>query len=694
MQRNCFKIFFHVTIALIVLLTAEAGAGTIDPGLRKKLAALGPDDEVPVIVNFSGRPALDTALEPGKRDKRARRTAVIAALKERSAASEKPFREFLKGKAAKKLRSLWIKNAAAVTAPRKVIEKMAGLPGIESITADLTVYAPTPVLSENVMPEWNIERVKAPLLWNRGIVGQGAVVATMDTGVDLQHPDLTGRWRGGTNSWFDPYGQHAIPYDYHGHGTATMGVMVGGSAGETAIGIAPGAQWIAVKIWDDNDTGTLSAIHQGFQWLLDPDGNPSTDDAPDVVNNSWSLCDESNNCVLGCITEFQPDIQTLRAAGIAVVFSAGNSGPNTSTSESPANNPGSFAVGASDYGDNVALFSSRGPSSCDGGIFPHVVAPGSDIWTADLSFGGLPSYAAWEGTSFSAPHVAGAVAMLRSAFPKSTVAELEDAIKRSARDLGPAGPDNDAGYGLLDIEGAYKLLNRGKIGVFRNGKWYLDNGSGTWNVGIDTVYSFGLSTDIPITGDWDGSGSTKIGTFRSGKWYLDNGNGRWDAGIDSVATFGMAGDIPITGNWNADAAGKTKIGVFRAGKWYLDMNDNDVWDTGTDAVYSFGLSTDIPITGDWDGSGSTKIGTFRSGKWYLDNGNGRWDAGIDSVATFGMAGDIPITGDWNGDGRTEIGVLRGGTWYLDLNGNGKWDAGIDGVYSFGMTGDIPVAGRW
>ena len=90
-------------------------------------------------------------------------------------------------------------------------------------------------------------------------------------------------WRGGSNSWYDPYGQHpAVPTDMSGHGTWTMGVMVGGDAGGTSLGVAPEAQWISVKIFNDQGGATATAIHLGFQWLLDPDGDPATPDAPDV----------------------------------------------------------------------------------------------------------------------------------------------------------------------------------------------------------------------------------------------------------------------------------------------------------------------------------------------------------------------------------------------------------------------------
>jgi len=274
--------------------------------------------------------------------------------------------------------------------------------------------------------------------------------------VDVNHPDLADCWRGGVNSWFDPNGEHSTPYDRNGHGTHIMGIMVGGSYEGTAIGVAPDAVWIAVKIFDDSGFASYSAVHRGFQWLLDPDGNPQTDDAPDVVNNSWGFDQNPDQC----ITEFQEDIEILKTAGIAVVFSAGNRGPSGYTSISPANYPESFAAGAVDASDTIDFSSSRGPSSCDGSIYPELAAPGVNIKTADLTLGGaIPaSYAYVSGTSFASPHVAGAMALLLNAVPGVTVSELEAALKESALDLGAAGPDDAYGYGLLDVLEAYALL--------------------------------------------------------------------------------------------------------------------------------------------------------------------------------------------------------------------------------------------
>jgi FtsP/CotA-like multicopper oxidase with cupredoxin domain len=243
------------------------------------------------------------------------------------------------------------------------------------------------------------------------------------------------------------------------------------------------------------------------------------------------------------------------------------------------------------------------------------------------------------------------------------------------------------------------------IGVFRDGQWFKDlNRTGAWEgCGTDGCVSpFGMAGDLPVIGDWDGTGTTKIGVFRNGQWFLDlNGNGVWDGcGTDACyASFGQAGDLPVAGDWTG--TGATKIGVFRNGQWFLDLNGNGVWDgCGTDGCYaSFGQAGDVPVVGDWTGTGTMKIGVFRNGQWFLDlNGNGVWDGcGTDGCyASFGRAGDLPVAGDWTGTGTMKIGVFRNGQWFLDLNGNGVWDGcGTDACYaSFGAATDKPVAGAW
>ena len=184
---------------------------------------------------------------------------------------------------------------------------------------------------------------------------------------------------------------------------------MGTLAGSGGIGVAPGAQWIAARIFDSTGWAYDSWIHAGFQWILAPGGDAAQ--APDVLSNSWGSDD-------GGSVEFQPDVQLLNAAGIATFFSNGNAGPNAYSVGSPASFPESFGVGAVDENEQIAWFSSRGPSPWNS-LKPEVSAPGVNI-RSSLPGGG---YGKMNGTSMAAPQVAGVAALLRSAAPGLSIAQ-------------------------------------------------------------------------------------------------------------------------------------------------------------------------------------------------------------------------------------------------------------------------------
>lgn len=436
--RGLFLIFIFFISAVTV---SSVDAVIIDPALSAIVEKSNPNESVPVIIHLSDKVKVNDIKFTVQKEGR---SGVIKSLREKAAKTQGPLRDFLKIKGARDIKSFWITNAVATKLPAGVIEELKSFPGIDKLTYDSFITLPPVTTGTTIIPAWNIERIKALELWNLGYKGAGIVVANMDTGVDFNHPDLQAKWRGGTNSWFDPYNEHPTPYDNNGHGTATMGVMVGGDNSGYAIGVAPDAKWVAVKIFNDAGQATYGTIHQSFQWILDPDNNPDTDDAPHIVNNSWGF-----NAPDQCITEFQDDISALKASNIFVVFSGGNynTNPSSPSSISPANNSGVFSVGATDANDSIANFSSRGPSACDNSIFPTIVAPGINIYTTDL----YSSYGTFSGTSFSAPHVAGAAALLLSALPGLSIEELEAGLINSASDLGATGPDNNYGYGIINV---------------------------------------------------------------------------------------------------------------------------------------------------------------------------------------------------------------------------------------------------
>jgi hypothetical protein len=251
------------------------------------------------------------------------------------------------------------------------------------------------------------------------------------------------------------------------------------------------------------------------------------------------------------------------------------------------------------------------------------------------------------------------------------------------------------------------------VGVFRptNATFYLDhNGNGVWDgCGIDRCLQWGTSGEIPLLGDWNGTGLMKLGSYRhaTGSFYLDyNGNGQWDGcGIDRcIAWGGDPSDVPIVGDWSGDQ--RMKVGVYRkaTGIWYLDYNGNGVWDgCGIDACFAWGGDpSDVPGVADWTGDGTMKVGVYRkaTGYWYGDPwGTGVWyGCDLEICVHFGgEATDVPVLGDWTGDGAIKLGIYRAATgmWYLDMNQNGEWDGcAIDKCVQIGLNGDIPIVGDW
>ena len=384
---------------------------------------------------------------------------------------------------------------------------------------------------------WNIELVGADRAWNElGVRGAGAVVAGFDTGVDFRHPALLKHYAGNLQNgrfdhnyhWFEPDGKLYAngnlgpsrshqPFDCHGHGTHTMGTSVGdGGRTGTQVGMAPGAQWIALP---GICAGTMGGgIHddigglKAFQWLLCPtdlSGDRATADcskAPDVVNNSWGSANPTNEVL-------RPAIAALRAMNIAPVFASGNPRAGAGSIGSPGNAPEAITVGATDERDLIAPFSGRGPSFYEGEQKPELSAPGVDV----LSTVGANSYTTNSGTSMAAPHVTGLLALmvaadLRDGVRDFTVDELETFMTSTAVDLGEVGPDNDYGYGRIDAYEAVRwVLAAGDLrGAVRN---QSDN---TPIVGATVT---GTGADATFHGLSNGSGAYSV-TVPAGSYDL------------------------------------------------------------------------------------------------------------------------------------------------------------------------------
>ena len=209
--------------------------------------------------------------------------------------------------------------------------------------------------------------------------------------------------------------------------------------------------------------------------------------------------------------------------------------------------------------------------------------------------------------------------------------------------------------GDIPLVGDWNGNGATKVGVYRpsSGTFYLDhNGNGLYDgCAVDTCVTGGDASDIPLVGDWNASGTTKVGVFRpsAAAFALDyDGNGIFDGCVaDKCFAFGVSTDTPFVGDWNGD--GTTKVGVYRVSDFafYLDYNGNGLWDgCATDKCLGFGGAGDTPLVGDWSGNGTTKVGAFRpsAGSFYLDyDGNGGWDGcTTDKCFAFGSTGDTPL----------------------------------------------------
>jgi subtilisin family serine protease len=457
---------------------SRTAAEKISPDLAEEMQAAAPDDRLAVIVTLASQaePAALAALAAqGEGSSPSER--LIRGLQARAETAQVGLRVMVDAHQAagevSDVTAFWIFDGMALHATPELIREVAARTDVTSIRPEVIIPTPQTFTAEaSSTPTAALSLIGASELWALGVRGQGIVVANIDSGVDVTHPALAGNWRGGSNSWYDPTTSTptSYPVDNSGHGTATMGIMVGGDADvtangvttTTALGVAPDAKWIAARIFNGPSASEVN-IHLAFQWILDPDHNTATDDAPQVVNNSWAdslvKCDTSN--------AFQSDLQALVAAGILPVFAAGNYGPNASTQRTPASRPEAFPVGSVDAKDVIARSSSRGPNTCGvssyhgSAIYPALVAPGQGVRVAWLNGGTMDQV----GTSFAAPHVAGGLALLLSAdtrlrnVPTSERA-MEEAriLMDAADDLGDAGADNTYGYGRLNLIRAYRAL--------------------------------------------------------------------------------------------------------------------------------------------------------------------------------------------------------------------------------------------
>ncbi|CAN5676738.1 hypothetical protein BH20VER1_BH20VER1_20160 [soil metagenome] len=465
----------------------------IAPWVLENTAA-GQEAEFLVVLaeqaDLSGADALQTKEEKGR--------YVRDVLWAKAQSTQGPLLEWLRDQKVQH-RSYYIVNMVWVRGNAEVAQALANRADVARVDGNPQIrnVAPEPEIAEEAgqslhpdapnAVEPGITHTKAPQVWAAGFTGQGIVVAGADTGYRWDHNALRAKYRGwnGTTASHD-YNWHdaihsgggscgpnaAVPCDDNGHGTHTMGTMVGDDGAANQVGMAPGAKWIGCRNMNQG-IGTPATYTECFEFFLAPypvNGTPAQGDpsrAPDVTNNSWG-CPPSEGC--SALT-LQQVVEAQRAAGIMTVVSAGNAGSGCSTVvDPPAIYAASYSVGALVVGtDGIASFSSRGPVTIDGSgrRKPDIVAPGTSIRSSTRT--STTSYGSLSGTSMAGPHVAGAVALLHSARPylRGDVSRTEQVLDSSAFKIfsstcdggGPTvSPNNTFGHGRLDVNAAVNQL--------------------------------------------------------------------------------------------------------------------------------------------------------------------------------------------------------------------------------------------
>lgn len=437
-------------------------------------------------------------------------------------------------------RRYWVVNMIWVKGDQQILNAMASHPSVQSIEAN-----PTVKMSHNgeIDPQrlqeaiesvgWNVSKVNATDVWAEGYTGQGIVVGGQDTGYRWDHSGLINQYRGwdGTTASHDYNWHDAVhsgggscgadapaPCDDHGHGTHTMGSIVGNdmnpadvnwpAGANNAVGVAPGAKWIGCRNMDVGN-GTPASYTECYEWFIAPypvGGDPFTEGdptkAPHVINNSWG-CPPSEGCNANSLLTV---VQNVRAAGIVTVHSAGNYGATgCSTVRDPsAIYDESFSVGSTTSTDSISSFSSRGPVAIDGSgrLKPDIVAPGSSIRSTTRT--NTTSYGTSSGTSMAGPHVAGHVALLLSMQP--TLAGHVDVIETLIQDTAVPLTSSQGCGGLPSTAVPNHVFGWGRIDAFATYEWLQNNGlqlsktgANTAMVGQPITYTLSITNFSPLT---------------------------------------------------------------------------------------------------------------------------------------------------------------------------------------------------
>lgn len=451
--------------------SASPDPDKIHPDLRRDLEAAGDDVPQQALIVLSAAP--DLAPVTGDRSR------VVEVLRDTARGSQVAVAADVRARGDGVLNSFWIQNMLLVEARPGTLRAATRFPGVERIVPNFTVELPDveasggPGATTVEDRTWGLDRIRAHEAWSTiGVDGSGIRVATLDTGVDISHPDLAGKmltddpddpaFPGG---WlrFDSSGNPvpSQPGDSATHGTHVSGTIHGGDASGFDIGVAPGAEMMHGLVIPGG-SGTFAQVAAGMQWAIDPfdaDGDPAGQPAH-AVNMSLG-----GN---GFHQEMITPTRNMRAAGIYPAFAIGNNCGALGTA-SPGNVYEAVGVGATDSDDDVAGFSCGGVVEADD--FPSPPADWPESWVKpDLSAPGVNVLSSvpgggWDdtfsGTSMATPHVAGTVALMLEASGGLPVGEAFDALATTSfwdDRHGEDRPNTRFGEGRIDAFEATNLV--------------------------------------------------------------------------------------------------------------------------------------------------------------------------------------------------------------------------------------------
>jgi len=338
------------------------------------------------------------------------------------------------------------------------LSSAAAQPGVVGVYADTLVYAHAePAAAPAALvpgdprygDQWHMPQVQAEAAWDV-VDGTGAVVAILDTGVSLAGSDgfclpLHSEYNAITGSSLP-----GAATDGYAHGTHVAGTAAGCTGNGVGVtGLAYGAQIMAVKVLSDSGSGFDSDIAEGIVWAADHGAGVINMSLGASCSSEWPAC---SSAIVNQAIEY------AAAADVVIVASAGNS--QKSIVGRPANHPEIIAISATGPSRGRAFYSNWG-SAID------LAAPGGDksqslndgvLQETFIKATGVWNYYYYQGTSMAAPHVTGAVALLRSCAPEATRDEIRAALQNGAEDLGTPGYDTTFGHGFLQIHDALAIL--------------------------------------------------------------------------------------------------------------------------------------------------------------------------------------------------------------------------------------------